>query len=71
MMRVLTEFSVQNLSDSKEAAPSIAALFKSKILARANEPEAVNVVIAVLQTIQLLLQQTYGFLEFASAVQLD
>ena len=68
-MRVLTEFSVQNLSDSKEAAPSIAALFQSRILARATDPEAVNVVIAVLQTMQLLLQQTYGFLEFSSAVE--
>ena len=68
MMRVLTEFSVQNLGDSQQAAPSIVALFASKILMRANDPDAVNVVIAVLQTLQLLLQQTYGFLEFSAAM---
>ena len=69
MMRVLTEFSVQNLSDGMAASASITALMEARILSRANDPEAVNVVIAVLQTLQLLLQQTFGFTEFASALE--
>lgn len=69
LMKVLTEFSVQNLCDDKAAGSSILALFQAGLLSRADDPACVNLVIATLQTLQLLLQQTYGFLEFARAME--
>ena len=69
LTKVLTEFSVQNLCDDKDAATSLTAILANGMLNRANDPEGVNVVIAALQSIQLLLQQTYGFLAFAAAME--
>ena len=66
---LLSAFSVQNLHDGVSAGASLDALFKSRFLSRCEDPEMVNLVIATLQTMQMLLQQTFGFMEFAAAMR--
>lgn len=55
--------------DNPIAAVSLDSILGMRLLLKCNEPESVNIVIAALQSLQLLLQQSHGFARFAEAME--
>ena len=69
LLSVLNEFSVQNLGDGEQSAVSTVSLLQHRLLDQAGNPEHVNIVLATLQTLQLLLKQSQGFLAFGESLR--
>ena len=69
MLKALTEFSVQNLMDAPVAGELLDALMTRNLLGKCNDPEQVNIVIATLQSLQSLVQLTFGFTKLAEVLR--